>query len=272
MSPLCIFPQDLNTGGRPVRPHSAAMFGNDSSMRSAIERGEKVDLLENGWTPLHLAVWNMHLNVVKVLLMSPTPGIATENLYGWTALHLASWNNDVEIIELLLQAGADVSACDNDGYSPVHHAASNQSVDAIRVLVEAGANVSARSCRDGLTAMHIAAKTGCVKSIDALLELGADISVRAEDGRRPIHYAALDGNVGVIRSLMGAGADVYDLDRDGNSAMHYANETVAAEIRKLLEEEQGSVSVSDDEGSISRSIEALKEVGDRVGALSIGSD
>ena len=54
--------------------------------------------------------------------------------------------------------------------------------------------------------------------------------------------------------------------------MQYANEAVAAEIRKVLEEEQGNVCASDGEGRISSSIGALKEAGDKMDILSIGSD
>ena len=39
---------------------------------------------------------------------------------GWTSLHMASWNNHIEIAEFLLDAGADVEAKSNKGETPLH--------------------------------------------------------------------------------------------------------------------------------------------------------
>ena len=53
-------------------------------------------------------------------------------------------NGHVDAIKALKEAGADVSAQDNDGSTPMHWAAQNGHVDAIKALKEAGADVSAQ--------------------------------------------------------------------------------------------------------------------------------
>ena len=65
----------------------------------------------------------------------------------------------------------------------------NGHVDAIRALKEAGADVSAKD-EHGWTPMHWAAGNGHVDAIKALKEAGADVSAKANDGRTPMHWAA----------------------------------------------------------------------------------
>ena len=68
----------------------------------------------DGWTPLHLAVWNMHYMTTIVLLESLAAEVNTANNNGWTAAHLAAWNDDLASLKLLIKAGADLNMCDMD--------------------------------------------------------------------------------------------------------------------------------------------------------------
>ena len=72
-------------------------------------------------------------------------------------MHWAAANGHVDAIKALKEAGADVSAQNNDGRTPMHLAAKNGHVDAIKALKEAGADVSAQD-NDGWTPMHLAAR------------------------------------------------------------------------------------------------------------------
>jgi ankyrin repeat protein len=115
-----------------MKVHFAAWTGDKESAEMLVRQGEDITVPDSyGWTALHLAVWNMHADMVIFLLevVDQMMWISTQNQDGISALHLATCNNDVEI-KILLNAGADKYVQDHDGLMPVHWAAKNGHVDA----------------------------------------------------------------------------------------------------------------------------------------------
>ncbi|MBR2505153.1 MAG: ankyrin repeat domain-containing protein, partial [Elusimicrobiaceae bacterium] len=55
----------------------------------------------NGNTPLHVAVWNGHKDIVELLLAQPAIDTQLKNKDGKTALDLAQEKNLTEIVNLL---------------------------------------------------------------------------------------------------------------------------------------------------------------------------
>jgi hypothetical protein len=74
-----------------------------------------------GQTPLHIAAFNDHLDVAKLLLANKADVNAKAN-NGSTPLHLAAAKGNKDMVELLLASKADIDAVDNDGWSPLHSA------------------------------------------------------------------------------------------------------------------------------------------------------
>ncbi|VDI45365.1 Hypothetical predicted protein, partial [Mytilus galloprovincialis] len=67
----------------------------------------------HGWTALHSASDNSHMEVVTVLLdHAADPNVKTAD--GWTALHFASDKGYKEVVTVLLEKAADPNAKDED--------------------------------------------------------------------------------------------------------------------------------------------------------------
>lgn len=125
---------------------------------------------------------------------------------GFTPLHLAIFGGQEAAVRLLLERGADVEAVSTGSIArvaPLGTATFVGSTGLARVLLDAGADVNARA-EGGFTALHSAAQSGDAELVRLLLERGADPEAATDDGRRPLDYAASD-EVGELLSGRGPG-------------------------------------------------------------------
>ncbi|KAJ0390862.1 hypothetical protein P43SY_011870 [Pythium insidiosum] len=63
---------------------------------------------------------------------------------GWTALHYASSNGHVDVVRALLANDADVDAREKNGQTALHCATSHGSIEVMRVLLEGNASIEAK--------------------------------------------------------------------------------------------------------------------------------
>ena len=61
---------------------------------------------------------------------------------GWTALHSAAQNGHLEVTQYLISQGAEVNQGDNDGVTALHSAAQNGHLDTTQYLISQGAEVN----------------------------------------------------------------------------------------------------------------------------------
>jgi ankyrin repeat protein len=74
-------------------------------------------------TPLHIAAWTEHDQIITLLLAAGADPNATDNM-GATALHCAAMKKNMAICEMLLKHGADPNAKDAKGNDPMSMAMS----------------------------------------------------------------------------------------------------------------------------------------------------
>ena len=122
-------------------------------------------------------------------------------------------------VTALLEAGADLKARDENGWTPLHvAAASSENPGIVTALLEAGADLKARD-ENGWTPLHVAAASSENPGIvTALLEAGADLKARDQFGQTPLHMAAASSeNPSIVAALLEAGSDPKARDQGGKT-------------------------------------------------------
>lgn len=107
------------------------------------------NLFTNKGQDLEDAVREGNMDKVQDLLRHGAP-LTWKNYYGWTALHWASYNAHVEIIQLLLDKGAELNDLNNDNKLPIDICGYNcrdkqRILQALSVLQEAGSRQQLQS-------------------------------------------------------------------------------------------------------------------------------
>jgi ankyrin repeat protein len=97
---------------------------------------------EYGYTPLHVAVDKVNIEIVRLLLRHPDIEVNTIDNTGNTPLHLAASHGYIEIVRLLLgHPDIAVNSTNNLGDTPLHFAAEEDHGEIVRLLLENGSDV-----------------------------------------------------------------------------------------------------------------------------------
>ena len=112
-------------------------------------------------------------------------------------------------LKLLRDAGANLEATDDVGYTPLHHSAVRADVDMVSLLIQAGVNVNAGP--GGFTPLAQAAQSYLGSAYDCaelLVKAGAAVNVRGQGGWTPLALALNRGHRRMWPLLLRAGAEV----------------------------------------------------------------
>lgn len=169
-----------------------------------------------GHRPLHEAAIKLKLNTLKALIcaLPIDSDINQKDNLGWSALHYCMCGNTanhVAAATLLLNAGANVNACTDTGYSLLHIACMNAASNVITMLLARGAQANVCNPDTRETPLHLlVGKTGndCSDIIPKLVRAGALIDAIDFQGFTPLHTAISVCNVEATKALISAGADV----------------------------------------------------------------
>ena len=134
--------------------HHAALRGNPSAMRvllSKLPRPWIVDeKKDDGYTALHLASLNNHVEVAELLVHTGRANMDLQNVNMQTALHLAVERQHTSIVRLLVRSqstnlvsaipmwqvreGANLNVTDKDGDTPLHESLRHHTLSQLRQL------------------------------------------------------------------------------------------------------------------------------------------
>ncbi|CAJ1403560.1 unnamed protein product [Effrenium voratum] len=100
-----------------------------------------------GWTPLHMASLNGHLEVARALLAASAE-VTRSNGEGAQALHVAAWSGHLPMIQALCEARAEPRQAQSEGWAPLHIAARHGHAHIVafllQVRLDAGIDVESR--------------------------------------------------------------------------------------------------------------------------------
>ncbi|XP_052819141.1 NF-kappa-B inhibitor alpha-like [Mya arenaria] len=173
------------------------------------------DIDEDGDTLLHLAVIQHMYMVVLALIFKVKECdllacLNIQNNLRQTPLHLAVLTDQPDVVRALVEAGADVTARDQQGNTPLHVACRKGSQDAVYTLVKSfGDDVDRRKeyfeirNSQGLTCLHVASENKEYEIMGHLFARGADVNVTdGKSGRTALHYAVENKDLQTVTLLL----------------------------------------------------------------------
>ncbi|KAI5075903.1 hypothetical protein GOP47_0009979 [Adiantum capillus-veneris] len=108
-----------------------------------------------------------------------------------TPLHLASWAGHADVVHTLCKRRADVGAAAAANMAAIHFACQKGHIQVVRFLLAAGASVNA-STRKGMTPLHYAIQAGHLDIAKLLIKRGASLHSVNKAGKKAIDLAKDD--------------------------------------------------------------------------------
>ncbi|XP_033645238.1 E3 ubiquitin-protein ligase MIB1-like [Asterias rubens] len=147
---------------------------------------------DDGYTALHLAALNNHVEVAELLVNQGHANLDIQNVNQQTALHLAVERQHTQIVRLLVRAGAKLDIPDKDGDTPLHEALRHHTLSQLRQLqdMQDVGKVSTRIVKKNQLLMGLGNQSGDKKSSASiacfLAANGADLNAKNKKGQSPM--------------------------------------------------------------------------------------
>lgn len=161
--------------------------------------------------------------------------------HGRTPLHVAAYGAHHEVMRTLVSAGANPNALENDRYDIVTIAAVANDLATLNVCLALGASAKNVTSRYDGTALIAAAHLGHAGVVRTLIAAGAPLDHVNNLGWTAVIEAIVLGDGGIrhtdtLKALVDAGADINLPDRERRSPLALAKARGYASMVKLLQQ------------------------------------
>lgn len=179
----------------------------------------------NEYTPLHLAVLNGNVKVLKALLGMrgyTNIEINAKDIRGQAALQLAVIMGDLEAVQALLLkcSQRSLSAKNQNGNTLFHLAVISGNVEVLKALLASRIQRSPNAKnQNGQAALHLAVIMGNLEAVKALLAKDAWVYAKDINLDTPLHLAVVSGNEEIVQALLEKGARIDARNQDGQTAL-----------------------------------------------------
>uniref|UniRef100_A0A4W3JE25 Ankyrin repeat domain 6b n=1 Tax=Callorhinchus milii TaxID=7868 RepID=A0A4W3JE25_CALMI len=226
----------------------AAHKGQTDNVVQLINKGAKIAVTKHGRTPLHLASYKGHIDVVRILLKASCD-LDIQDDSDQTALHRAAVVGNTEVISALIHEGAALDRQDKDGNTALHEAAWHGFSQSVKLLVKAGANVHAKN-QAGNIALHLACQNGHSQSSRVLMLGGSRPDTKNSMGDTCLHIAVRYNHVTIVRILLSAFCSVSQKNQAGDTPLHIAAALNHKKMARLLLEGGADGNIANNAGLI----------------------
>ncbi|KAJ8774286.1 hypothetical protein K2173_009717 [Erythroxylum novogranatense] len=138
---------------------------------------------------VHAAARSGNLSAVQSILSSNPLAVNSRDRHSRTPLHLAAWAGHAQVVSYLCKEKADVGAAAMDDMGAIHFASQKGHLEVVRTLVSFGVPVKTFT-RKGLTALHYAAQASHMELVKYLVKKGASPTVKTKAGKTPRDLAS----------------------------------------------------------------------------------
>ncbi|KAM3409423.1 hypothetical protein ACQJBY_002004 [Aegilops geniculata] len=217
--------------------------------------GEEEDL------QLHKAARSGDAAAAESLCESNPLALNSRDRLSRTPLHLAAWAGHVDVVKCLCQHKADVGAAAMDDTAAIHFASQKGHLEVVRELLASGASVKAKN-RKGFTALHFAAQNFHLDLVKYLVRRGVDITTKTNAGQTALHVAENDDVRAFLKECeqsLKKGVELPSEKKDDSVAEKADDGKVSGEARKDgVDAEQGEKRKSEEIGAGTRPPEVKK--------------
>jgi ankyrin repeat protein len=149
---------------------------------------------------MHKAARDNNADEMQALIVSGKHDINERDSMKRTPLHLASWSGHAEIVKLLLQSKAKTDLLANDNFSALHFAST---AEIVKLLVKSNkALLAGRVSKGNKTALHLAIPKGNIEVVQCLIDLGCDITAKTSSGQGCLELAKSDEIYALFKRLL----------------------------------------------------------------------
>ena len=182
----------------------AASLGRYATAEMLVEHGASVSDTRQQTSPLEEAAASGFITTVELLLQRGGADPNHRDRDGWSAIHWAAEEGHLDIVRMLLESGANPNAVSSFGTPPLHCAANGGHVSIARLLLQKGADPLKSTCH-GWTALHHAAFMGHSDVVEYLLEndrIRSAASQQDNHGWSVLHLAVHSRDLATVLILL----------------------------------------------------------------------